>query len=382
MGPLLSHGTAEAGILLSFRVVVVSGGDVKTGLAGWRFAMNVDMWSETGRKIAPRMVNPYYFLKPAIPWPIRIGVRRLIANRRRKQVIDSWPILPPAARPPEGWPGWPNGKQFAFVVTHDVEGAHGLARCRELADLDKALGIRSAFNFVPEGEYRVPDTLRASLEQEGFEVGVHDLYHKGSLYRSSRQFEKQASRINQHLKTWGASGFRSGFMLHNLDWLHGLDMLYDSSTFDTDPFEPQSDGVETIFPFWVQRNGSRGYIELPYTLPQDSTLFVLLKETTIDLWAKKLDWVALHGGMALVIVHPDYISFDGKLNSREYPVDLYERLLKYVVTRYGDACWYALPRDVAAFAAQIKPHWVMAHSLRSAGLTTRDACHLPSKGPT
>ncbi len=241
------------------------------------------------------------------------------------------------------------------MVTHDVEGARGLARCRKLAELDKALGIRASFNFVPEGEYRVPDSLRADLEREGFEIGVHDLSHDGSLYRSSRHFEKQAQRINHYLKAWAASGFRSGYMFHNLDWLHGLDLLYDTSTFDTDPFEPQPDGVGTIFPFWVQRDGSKGYVELPYTLPQDSTLFVLLKETTIDLWTKKLDWVASRGGMALMIVHPDYISFNGKPSSSEYPADLYERLLKYVITRYGDSCWYALPREIAAFAAQIKP---------------------------
>src|SRR5438093_11418122 len=40
-------------------------------------------------------------------------------------------------------------------------------------------------------------------------------------------------------------------MLRNLDWLHDLDVQYDASTFDTDPFEPQPDGMDTIFPFWV-----------------------------------------------------------------------------------------------------------------------------------
>lgn len=305
------------------------------------------------------MTNLYYFLKPAIPWAIRIRIRRLIANRLRRQFSGSWPILSSAAQPPEGWPGWPNGKQLAFVVTHDVEDARGLARCRKLADLDKALGIRAAFNFVPEGEYRVSDSLRADLEREGFEVAVHDLHHDGTLYRSSRHFREQAQKINQYLKKWKVSGFRAGFMLHNLEWLHDLEILYDTSTFDVDPFEPQPDGVGTIFPFWVQGNGSRGYVELPYTLPQDSTLFVLFKERTIDVWRKKLDWIASHGGMALVNVHPDYVSFDGRPDASEYPADLYERLLKYVVTRYGDVCWYALPREVAAFAAQIKPR--LAH---------------------
>ncbi|MBL8054595.1 MAG: hypothetical protein JNK03_14570 [Nitrospira sp.] len=301
------------------------------------------------------MKKLYYYVKPAIPWAIRVRVRRLMANRLRRQVNNSWPIWEPAARLPDGWPGWPKGKQFAFVVTHDVEGRRGLARCKQLAELDMACGIRSSFHFVPEGEYQVPDLLRAELENKGFEIAVHDLHHDGTLYRSSGHFQVQARRINQYCEKWSATGFRAGFMFHNLEWIHDLDILYDASTFDIDPFEPQPDGVGTIFPFWVQHSDSKGYVELPYTLPQDSTLFVIFRETTIDLWKKKLDWVALHGGMALMIVHPDYISFDGKPNAWEYQADLYEQLLKYVTTRYGDSCWYALPREVAAFTAQIKP---------------------------
>jgi len=64
--------------------------------------------------------------------------------------------------------------------------------------------------------------------------------------------ELTAMRVNGE-----ASGFRSGFMLRNLDWFAYLDVQYDASTFDTDPFEPQPDGGHTIFPFWVPRpNGS------------------------------------------------------------------------------------------------------------------------------
>ena len=60
-------------------------------------------------------------------------------------------------------------------------------------------------------------------------------------------------RINHYAREWGVAGFRSGFMLPNLDWLHELDVQYDASTFDTDPFEPQPNGGNTIFPFWVPR---------------------------------------------------------------------------------------------------------------------------------
>jgi hypothetical protein len=144
-------------------------------------------------------------------------------------------------------------------------------------------------------------------------------------------------------------------MFHNLKWLQNLNVLYDASTFDTDPFEPQPDGVRTIFPFWVPGDRSGGYVELPYTLPQDSTLFLLLKETNIDIWIRKVDWVAAHGGMALLNVHPDYISFAGRGGSSEYSAELYERFLKHVSARYRDAAWFALPKEVASYVSQFKP---------------------------
>lgn len=301
------------------------------------------------------MKSVYYLLKPIIPWRIRMTMRRILANRLRGRNADRWPIQESASKTPHGWPGWPGGKQFAFVLTHDVEGIRGLERCRRLAEMDKALGFRSAFNFVPEGEYRLPDSLRLFLDHEGFEVGVHDLHHDGSLYRSEKSFKDQVQTINQYLKSWDAMGFRSGFMFHNLEWIQHLNVLYDASTFDTDPFEPQPDGVGTIFPFWVQGNGSKGYVELPYTLPQDSTVFLLFQEQTIDVWTKKLEWVATHGGMALVNVHPDYVNFNGREVSSEYSAELYESFLKHVMNRYRDTCWFALPREVAQFAAQFKP---------------------------
>ena len=118
-------------------------------------------------------------------------VRRRIAERTRQRVTDIWPIMPGSQRPPENWPGWPNGKKFAFVLTHDVESAVGLRKCRELMQLELELGFRSSFNFVPEGDYRDPRGLREELGQNGFEVGIHDLRHDGRLYQSEREFKRK-----------------------------------------------------------------------------------------------------------------------------------------------------------------------------------------------
>ena len=326
------------------------------------------------------MLGLYYRLKPYLPAVFRLALRRAWAKSRPAKETLHWPICEAAGAPPPGWPGWPDNKQFAFVLTHDVEGVTGLNKCRKLMQLNQRLGFRASFNFVPEGEYRLEQDIRTELEENGFEVGVHDLRHDGFLYRSRESFSRDARRINDYLKAWSAQGFRSGLMHHRLNWLGDLEVLYDASTFDTDPYEPQPDGMKTIFPFWIPTNSpSGGYVELPYTLVQDYNLFIVLQRKTIDVWKQKLDWVAARGGMALVIVHPDYINFDNSWKVRgEYPVALYEELLAYVNERYGDSCWPALPREVAAYAQQFKPrlhtaktelsslgleHWIVQGSL-------------------
>jgi hypothetical protein len=295
----------------------------------------------------------YYVLKPFFPRRLRYVMRRLRAHHRLAATKD-WPILEAAAKIPADWAGWPDGKQFALVLTHDVEGQVGLDRCMKLAALEERLGFRSCFNFVPEGEYVAGRELRDWLVAAGFEIGVHDLHHDGSLYRSRAGFQAAAKRINRYLEEWGAVGFRAGFMFHNLDWLRDLVIEYDASTFDTDPFEPQPDGVGTIFPFWVKgHQPGTGYVELPYTLPQDSTLFLIFRDRAIDVWKSKLDWVAAHGGLALINVHPDYLAFDGKKPGiSEFSSTLYENLLEYAKAKYPGAYWHALPKELARFVRQ------------------------------
>jgi glycosyltransferase involved in cell wall biosynthesis/peptidoglycan/xylan/chitin deacetylase (PgdA/CDA1 family) len=297
----------------------------------------------------------YYLIKPALPWHLRVAARRRVMNWRRQRHAEVWPIAEEAGATPPGWPGWPDGKRFALVLTHDVESKKGLERVPKLTRLEASYGFRSSLNFVPEGEYVPPASLRRELEQEGFEVGVHGLRHDGKLYNSRKSFKSQADCIKSYLGGWGASGFRSPFMHHRLDWLHRLGVEYDTSTFDTDPFEPQPDGVGTIFPFWVSRGKEDGYVELPYTLSQDFTLFILFREETIDVWKRKLDWIAERGGMALLNTHPDYMAFGDSRARDEYPVHHYEEFLRYARKTYGECCWSAVPREVASFYRDAVP---------------------------
>lgn len=297
----------------------------------------------------------YYFLKPVLPWRLRLLLRQWRASRRRRMFGSVWPIDPRAARAPSGWPGWPNGKRFAFVLTHDVEDRKGLSRVPRLKALEEKYGFRSCFNFVPMGEYRVSGAVRSMLVEAGFEVGVHGLEHDGKLYRSKAEFAQKAEQIKKYLREWNASGFRSPLMQHRLGWLHALESDYDASTFDTDPFEPEPDGAGTIFPFWVSGPNGGGYVELPYTLVQDFNLFGVLREPNIDIWKRKTDWVAEHGGMVLLNTHPDYMCFEGKPARDEFPVSFYEEFLRYVRDKFEGQYWDALPREVASYFRQSMP---------------------------
>jgi len=135
--------------------------------------------------------------------------------------------------------------------------------------------------------------------------------------------------------------------------MHDLNIEYDASTFDTDPFEPQPDAIGTIFPVWIPgAEGGKGFVELPYTLPQDFTLFIILRERDNSTWKRKLDWIAQHGGMVLINTHPDYMNFSGKnIGNEEYPVEHYKDLLHYIKTQYAGQYWHVLPKEIATFWA-------------------------------
>src|SRR5436190_18223750 len=56
-----------------------------------------------------------------------------MAKRKRARTRDTWPINPGAGLAPKSWSGWPEGKKFALILTHDVESATGIERVRILA---------------------------------------------------------------------------------------------------------------------------------------------------------------------------------------------------------------------------------------------------------
>jgi len=304
-----------------------------------------------------RILKTYYALKPLIPRRLQILLRR----RRAKKVRSSfllWPIeeklenlkrdiFKSSMKTSDGIPFiwfWPHGKNFAFVITHDVETQKGSGNIESVCEIERKYGFRSSWNFVPE-RYSVDAGVLHGLVNDSFEIGIHGLKHDGKLFNSRKIFDERMKKIKKYAIKWGAVGFRSPATHRNPDWMMDIPFEYDSSFPDADPYEPQPGGCLSIFPFFIGN-----LVELPITLAQDHTLFEILGYEDISIWKQKIDWIEKMNGMALVIVHPDYIrsgeSRGGHEESR-HPIEYYEELLRYL--RKKDHYWHALPRDVAGW---------------------------------
>jgi peptidoglycan/xylan/chitin deacetylase (PgdA/CDA1 family) len=223
------------------------------------------------------------------------------------------------------------------VPTHDVETADGMKRIEAIANLEERLGFRSSWNIVPH-KYPVDRGLLRDLQHRGFEIGVHGYNHDGKLFLSRAMFDRRSPAINAAIRSLGAVGFRAPMVHRNLNWLQALDIEYDASCFDADPYQAMPGGVGGVWPFIAGR-----FVELPYTLPQDHSLFVALNERDGRIWEEKLKYVARLGGMALVITHPDYLDAD-------FRIDAYRGLLEQAREMAG--MWSVLPAEVAAWWRQ------------------------------
>jgi len=290
----------------------------------------------------------YYRVRPLVPIALRRTLQRWHARRRDATRFPRWPVelslirfqqllLRSLLRDVSELPHvalWPGDRRFALVLTHDVDSAEGFARIESVARVERDLGFRSAWFIVPE-LYRVDWDYLARLVEDGFEIGIHGLKHDGRLFESREIFASRLSRINEHVRRAGAVGFRSPATLRRPEWLREVAVEYDASYFDTDPFEPQPGGTCSWFPFFLG-----GLVELPYTLPQDFTLFEKLRLDAADVWIRKLELIERFRGMALLLTHPDYLD-------RHERLDAYRRALQWVAKRAN--CWHALPREVAAW---------------------------------
>ena len=301
------------------------------------------------RKLSARQLNAFYALKRFIPRPLQLAIRRLLVRWQGVPTFPAWPLDRSVVRllhlyafcvlraqdkseAPFRW-FWPRHHRAAITLTHDVEGEEGLRLALGIADLEEELGFRSSFNLG--GWYRPDPGLVRELTRRGFEIGVHGLRHDRSLFANRASFEAQQRPLRDLIKQFGAVGFRSPATHRVFEWIGELPVDYDCSMPHSDPFEPQPGGCCSVWPFFIGP-----VVELPYTLPQDHTLFTLLGHRTPDLWIEQATRIEEDYGLIECLTHPDrgYLG-----NARERA--MYAEFLRSMAER--PHVWRALPRDVA-----------------------------------
>jgi peptidoglycan/xylan/chitin deacetylase (PgdA/CDA1 family) len=323
----------------------------------WYELLALERWRNDAKTsgLPPAALSLFYRVKRLIPRSVQLDLRRRLIKRQGSPLFPAWPFEVAGSdlvrialadalldrgvdttRFPWFWPG---GATAAVTLTHDVESADGLTHASAVAEWEEHHGFRSSFNIVSDW-YPIDMDQVHHLESRGHEIGSHAIHHDRSLFASRQAFERQLPVLREAAECLGAVGFRSPATHRVVDWLSELPFSYDCTMPHSDPYEPIPGGTATIWPFF---HGN--VVELPYTVPQDHTLFNLLDHQDSRLWQQQLDQIVTCNGLVEMLTHPDpaYLG-------RPVIGQAYREILRLIAER--DDVWVALPREVAAWWRQ------------------------------
>lgn len=281
----------------------------------------------------------YNLVRPLLPKPLRKRLQEQYnsgINCKENFISEEYVQLVFNNLNGRGFNPFPSPYKTAIVLTHDVEEEGGFNLIPRVMEIEENLGFKSSWNIVPY-KYKIDTGIINLINNNGHEIGIHGYNHDGKLYYSEKIFNDRVSFINEAIKKYNAVGFRSPMVHRNLKWLQKLHILYDASCFDYDPYQPFPGGTGSIWPFKAGK-----FIELPYTLPQDHTLFYVLKQKDISIWVNKINWLIKNKGMILALTHPDYLETQNHL-------EMYRNLLIYL-NEIKDG-WFCLPKEIANYYA-------------------------------
>ena len=231
--------------------------------------------------------------------------------------------------PSEAFPAWPydrrvddelsrhgirlsyGGRSTALVITHDIDSGPELADIDRVRAMERAVGLPSAFGFVPDQSWPSEDVAR-SLVAEGCEVYWHDIGHDGRLpYLGVAGIRDAFDRVSDR-SPWSVelmTAFRAGQLLVSRELMQVVSERFaiDMSIPDTEHHGPYGGaaGCGTVFPFRLD-----GLLELPLTMPQEVYLrhvYGLSATEALDVWLAKLAYVRERGGVAVFNIHPIWI---------------------------------------------------------------------------
>jgi hypothetical protein len=307
--------------------------------------------------IQNRLRSLYYHMRPLLPKRVRQCIQRVYFRCRAQPRFPNWPVDTTVeclyeatlrqllryggiAEIPFIW-FWPEGYSGACILTHDVETRAGQDFCGHVMDVEDAAGVRSSFQLIPEGRYKLSPAFLASIRDRGFEIGIHDFNHDGRLFDHRQQFLRRVKKINGYARDFGAKGFRSAILYRRLDWFKALEFSYDMSVPNTGHLEVQKGGCCTVFPYFIGN-----ILELPLTTVQDYVLFEIFRDHSLALWKRQAELILANNGLVNFLVHPDYI--------REPRAEAAYRLLLEHINQMHlqQNVWVALPGEVETWWRQ------------------------------
>ena len=306
--------------------------------------------AQRSRSLSAGQLDLYYRVKRLVPRRLQLALRRRLISLQGAPEFPRWPYDDSVERLVRFYGHcvlraldadevaftwfWPNRAHAAVILTHDVEGAAGLANAVRIGELEERHGFRSSFNIVGDW-YPIDWGIVTELRERGHEIGSHALYHDRSLFSDRSEFERQLPELRECVTRLGAVGFRSPATHRVQRWLAELPVEYDATMPLSDPYEPQPGGVCTAWPFFIG-----DVVELPYTLPQDHTLFNLLGHADPSLWIQQVARIKQSFGLVQCVTHPDPGYLGERRNETAY--------VQFLDALAGeDGLWHALPRDVA-----------------------------------
>ena len=214
-------------------------------------------------------------------------MRRGFTSVQHRSAFPRWPIetslhdlldlvlgvLGEAAGAPVPWIApWPAGYRAAVVLTHDVEQQVGYDNIHRLRDLElEHRDFVRRGTSSPAGTRSATTSSRSSAPRDSRSASTA-CYHDGRDLESERMLRRRLPEMREWAERWHAVGFRSPATHRAWELMPRLGFDYDSSYPDTDPYEPVAGGCCSWLPFM---NGE--LVELPITLPQDHTLYEILR---------------------------------------------------------------------------------------------------------
>ncbi len=323
----------------------------------WRWIVEERYLGAPKPPLHARVPLPYHL----VPGPLRMALYPLVAGKASHQAEDNppdpaWPIegrldafraelyaglAESTESPRQG--GWPDGKRFPLLVTHDVDTKEGMALAGNVLDEMVALGLKPCFFLVGRG-YNWDEGFIRAVYEAGGEIGLHgDLHDNRIAFLSADKAAERLDTCRELVQRHRIRGFRAPSLLVS-DAMYeavGPRFAWDSSVPDTDTHTllgPRR-GCGTVFPF-----RRRGCLVLPLTMPADDRLLLLGYRglDLVELLRRKLAHVRQLGGLCHFLTHPEPHLF-GKRVLRDLFAAVFEEILD------TNEAWIATPSMVAEY---------------------------------